>query len=250
MNLNIANFNSWEQVKSGSGVISIYDEGRKARLSGGAGSGAQLWLRIPVNYNGIYKVSFYAKKNRGDGYVWIVDSKNDKVMNSIRIISGQWERYEISGGVQVTNKNGDGFTRISVGIAGADDGDIEICDICAEEINSTFGQLRTIAAGIVSVGGGKAITTINHGGVVSTAISDDGYSIKIKCQKLHSGIKTPMIFITEMESGKTEKTGILRSRYYDKSEGVALIQLVGLDDKSPRLLTDTNLLFSFEVRSM
>ncbi|MGQ5555171.1 hypothetical protein [Proteus mirabilis] len=251
MNTNISNLYAWEQIKSGTdSSITISDDGRKSRMSGSPGSGAQLWMRLPINNAGIFKISFYAKKNRGDGHVWLVNSKSDKVMNSVKVSSENWERYEISGGNQFLSKNGDNYTRISAGIATADDGDIEICDICVEEINPTFGQLRTIAAGIVLVGDGKAETTINHGGVVSTELSSDGYSIIIRCSKLHQSIKTPFILITEMSSGKSEKPGMLRSRYYDKSEGCAYIQLVNLTNKSPMLLTDTNLLFAFEVRSI
>lgn len=247
MNLNVANFNSWDQIKSGSGSVSISNDGRKARCYGGVGSGAQLWMRFPISYGGFYKVSFYAKKNKGDGYAWIVDSKGDRNMNSVKIMTEQWERYEFTGGVQITNKNGDGFTRISVGVATADDGDIEICDISVQEFNSTFGQLRTIAAGIISLTNGSPSISHNHGGVTLVSLSSDGYTLEITCQKLHQSIKTPMIFITGMNSGRSEKTGEIRSQYYDKENGKALIQLIG-DDKKPKILTDTNLMFSFEVK--
>lgn len=250
MNTNISNFYAWDKIKSGNdSSITIENDGRKSRMSGSAGSGAQLWIRLPVNYSGLYKISFYAKRNRGDGYVWLVDSKNDKVINAIKITSNHWERYEISGGNQITSKNGDDYTRISAGIATADDGDIEICDICTEEINSTFGQLRTIGAGIIKVNNGIAEIAINHGGLKSVEISDS-YSLDILCSKLHTGLRTPMIFITEMSPSGIETPGILRSRYYNKTTGVAMIQLVDTTTKAPKSLTSANLLFSIDIRSM
>lgn len=250
MNSNISNLYSWDQIKSGNNSsIVISNDGRKVRTSGPSGSGAQLWMRLPINYSGLYKLSFYAKRNRGDGYVWLVDSKNDKIMNSVKVSSDQWERYEITGGVQFTSKNGDHYFRLSIGIATADDGDIEVCDVCAEEINPTFGQLRTIGAGIIKVNNGVAEIAINHGGLKSVTI-ENSYSLNVECAKIHSSLKTPMIFITEMSPSGTETPGILRSRYYDKTAGVAMIQLVDAGTKSPKSLTTANLLFSFEVKSI
>lgn len=250
MNLNISNLYSWEQIKSGNdSSIVISNDGRKVKTSGSVGSGAQLWFKLPISYGGLYKVSFYAKRNRGEGYAWLVDSKNDKIMNSVKITSNHWERYEIFGGVSFSSKNGDNYFRLSIGVATANDGDIEVCDINAEEINSTFGQLRTIGAGIIKVNNGTAEIAINHGGLKS-AVIENNYSLNIECVKLHSTLKTPMIFITEMSPSGTETLGVLRSRYYDKTAGVAMIQLVDMTTKAPKSLTTANLLFSVEIRSV
>lgn len=250
MNANISNLYAWDKITSNDGVVSITNDGRKARFSGGIGSGAQLWMRLPINHVGIYKVSFYARKINGSGYLWIVDSNKDKHMNSVLIDSNFWVRYELSGGVQLTSDNGKNYIRISMGIATGDDGDIEISDICVTEINQTFGQLRTIAGGIISVLNGEPSIHINHGGIVSVSMSSDYYTLDIKCSKLHQSLKTPMILITEMESGVISKSGVIRARYYDKVLGTAKVQLVDVNDKKPKILSDANLMFNFEVRSI
>lgn len=245
MNLPLSNLNSWDTVKSGTGTIVISNEGRSARLSGEVGSGAQFVKHLVASPFTLYKVSLSARSFRGTGNVWIADGGTP--VNYIEVTTGRWTRYEVTTNLKITSDPLSTTARLAIGIATNTDGDIEIADVVVEEINSSFGSLQTIAAGIVTVNGGVYSTSPTKYNVASVQ-AEDTYTLSVTCTKLHSSIPTPMIFVTMLDTSGSQTVGRIQPRYYDKVNGKALFRFLN-NDNQPVSLAGVNCFFSFEVKS-
>ena len=247
MQLPISNLNAWSKVTSGSGTVTISNGGRSAVFTGGVGSGAQVQKNLALSPTGIYKVSFFARRLSGIGNVWIADGAT--VQNQVQILEGTWERYELTGNVKFNSNSLSSYTRISIGIATADDGSIEVSDVCISEDLSAFGQMKTIASGIVNVESGVCSIGQNYCGISSVAI-ESTYVIAVTCIPLHASVQTPALFVTPLNPAGTPSLGRVQPTFYDKATGKAQFRFLNYTDNNPVGIASITTAFSFKAETV
>ncbi|STQ70193.1 hypothetical protein [Hafnia alvei] len=245
--LPLYNLNSWLKITSGTGTITIKNGGRSAIFDGVTGSGAQIQKNLAISPTGVYKISFFARKLRGKGNVWISDGAIIK--NQVEILEGTWERYEITGSPNISNNPESSFIRLNIGIAIADDGSIEVSDVVVGEDVSSYGSLKCIAAGIISLNSGTYKIEQNYGGIVSVAVSST-YTLEVMCTPLSPSVQTPFISVTPLDSIVDNQTiGRIQPKYYEKATGLALFRFLN-SSNSPVGINTISTSFSFKVETI
>ncbi|WP_260864058.1 hypothetical protein [Citrobacter sp. Marseille-Q6884] len=246
--LPISNLNCWQKITSGTGSVTIQNGGRSAKFDGVAGSGAQIQKNLVLSPNGVYKVSFFARATRGNGNVWVADGAS-VVVNSQRVLTDQWERYEVTGSSRVFSDSLSSYVRISIGIATAEDGAIEVSDVCVAEDVSSFGSLKCIAAGIIIVNNGAYSISQNFSNINSVQAENTNV-LSVTCLLLNSSAATPMISISHLDGAAGSQTvGRIQPMYYDKASGKALFRF--MDNNNTTVpIASVNCGFSFKAETI
>lgn len=244
-NLPVSNLNSWQKITSGTGTITVSNGGRSAIFNGVTGSGAQIQKNISLSPTGIYTLSFFARRIRGEGNAWITDGTTQ---NQMQVLSDSWERYEITGSAKILSSSLSSFIRINIGIATANDGSIEVSDVCMGEEMSSFGCLKTIAAGIINISGGVYTIGQNYGNITSVQL-ESPYILSVTCIPLNASVMTPSLHVTALDTQGTQTVGRIQPQFYDKATGKAMFRFLN-DANSPVGIATINASFSFKAETI